>query len=300
MKSMVEETSRVTVVIPCYNRERFIRETLESALSQTYPNLEIVAIDDGSTDGTRKILEDYGGRIRILEHPGRTNKGQSAAINLGIRSTKGNYIAILDSDDLWAPEKIERQVEFLEKNPDVGLVYVNGFAVDEEGKTLYMLFRPGHVEPNSPGRVLLECHFSVPSNALVRRSDFEMAGEFDETMRSAQDHDMAIRLAEVTKLAYLDELLWYYRRHLYTQSQKHSRRRWQTGFKILSKACERRPYGLNIRRRRLAVLNFRLGQCLIEEKRFGQAAARFTIAGLLDPLRAIKVLAGLERRGSPH
>ena len=300
MKSVDGEKPRVTVVIPCYNRERFIRGTLESVLSQTYPNLEIVAMDDGSTDGTRKILEDYGGRIRILEHPSRINKGQSAAINLGIRSTKGEYIAILDSDDLWAPEKIERQMEFLEKNPDVGLVYVNGFAVDKEGKTLYKLFRPGHVEPNSPERVLLECHFNVPSNALVRRSAFEMAGEFDETMRSAQDHDMAIRLAEVTKPAYLDEPLWYYRRHSETQSGKHTRRRWETGFKILSKACERRPYGLNIRRRRLAVLNFRIGQCLIEEKRFVRAAARLALAGLLDPFRAVRVLAGLERRGSPH
>ncbi len=290
----------VTVIIPCYNRERFVRETVESALAQTYPHVEVVAVDDGSTDGTRKVLEDYADRVTILDHPGRVNKGQSASINLAVRSTRSDYIAILDSDDYWAPEKIERQVEYLESHPEVGLVYANGLAVDENGKELYKVFSAKHVETNRPERALLECHFNLPSNALVRRSVLESAGEFDETMRSAQDHDMAIRIAEITRLAYIDEPLWYYRRHPDSQSGRHSRRRWETGFKILRKACQRYPYGLNVQRRRLAVLNFRLGQCLREEHRFGRAVIRFVAAGLLDPVRAIGVLRGLERFGGPR
>lgn len=291
---------KVTVIIPCHTREKFVKTTIDSALSQTYPNIEIVVVDDGSTDGTRNILESYGARIKILEHPGRINKGQSAAINLAMRQTDSKYVAILDSDDVWVPEKIERQVEFLEKHPDVGLVYANGIAIDENGKSLYQIMGEEHVETNNPVRTLLECHFTLPSNALVRRTAFNKAGEFDETLRSAQDHDIAIRLSEVTKLAYINEDLYFYRRHSNTQSRRHAIRRWELGFRILDKACKRYNYGINVRRKRLAVLNFRIGQCLFEERRLFQGALRFLIAGILDPLRAIKVLIGIEKSSSPH
>lgn len=290
----------VAVIIPCYNREKFIRETVDSALSQTYRNIETIVVDDGSTDGTREILDSYGDRIRVLEHPGGVNRGQSAAINLGLRSSKSEYVAILDSDDVWVPHKIARQVGFLMKNPDVGLVYSNGYAIDAGGSRLYELYPAGHKEEGNPGRVLLECQFACPSSYLVRRSALDAVGEFDETMRSAQDHDMAIRLAEVTKVAYIDERLWYYRRHADTQSYRHARRRWENGFKILHKACARYNYGFDVRRRRLAVLHFRLGQCLLEEGKSLRAMGRILMAGLLDPVRGVKVMVGIERRTGPH
>src|SRR3989338_1589342 len=226
-----KKNPKVTVLIPCYNRENFVKETIDSALSQSYPNLEVVAVDDGSTDSTPQILKSYGSRIRVIEHSGRVNKGQSAAINLAMRSTESEYVAILDSDDVWKKDKIRRQIDFLEQNKDYGLVYVNGLAIDEKGRELYKLYKPDHVEMNSPERLLLDCYLFVPSCSLVRRSAFTAAGEFDENLRSAQDHDMAVRLAEVTKFKYIDETLWYYRRHPDTQSIKHSRRRWDAGFR---------------------------------------------------------------------
>ena len=290
----------VAVIIPCYNRESFIRETIDSALSQTYRNIETIVVDDGSTDNSRKILDSYKDRIRVLEHPGGVNRGQSATINLGLRSSKSEYVAILDSDDVWVPHKIERQVHFLERNPEFGLVYCNGSAIDGDGKILYPVYGSDHIEENRPERVLLDCYFNVPSNSLIRRSALDRAGYFDESMRSAQDHDMAIRLAEVTKVAYLEEILWFYRKHADTQSGKYAGRRWKTGFRILKKACERRHYGWNVRRRRLAVLNFRLGQCFVEERRLGPALARFALAGMLDPLRGIRVLLGFEPVTGPH
>lgn len=287
---------KVTVVIPCYNRQEFVKETIESALAQTYGNIEVIAVDDGSTDGTRQVLDSYNGRIRVLEHPGRVNKGQSAAINLAMRSSESEYVAILDSDDLWRESKIERQVNFLENNTDIGLVYSNGHAIDQHGEYLYKLFPPDHMEMNSPGRLLLDCYVSVPSNSLVRRSIFKKAGEFDEEMRAAQDHDMILRLAEITKFAFLDEDLWSYRRHANSISSNDAIRRWELGFKILEKACERYDYGPKIRRERLAVLNFRLGQCMLQEHRPAAAALRFLKAGMLDPLRAAMVLLGIERK----
>jgi glycosyltransferase involved in cell wall biosynthesis len=297
---MIAGLPRVTVIIPCYNRERFIRETIDSALSQTYPNMDVVVIDDGISDGSRKILDDYGKQLRILEHPGKTNKGQSASINLAIQSTDSEYIAVLDSDDVWLHNKIEVQVEMLEKNKDIGLVYVNGYAIDCTGEKLYKLIEDNRVDAGNPEKILLEYYIGPPSSWLLRRSILEITGGFDESMRSAQDHDMAIRLAEVTKLAYIEEPLWYYRRHSDTQSWKHTKRRWKTGFKILKKARNRHRYHSHVFLKRLAVLNYRLGQCLVEERRYLSAAIRFLVAGMLDPLRATRVILGKERRTGLH
>jgi glycosyltransferase involved in cell wall biosynthesis len=285
----------VTVIIPSYNREKYIRATIDSALAQTYEYIEIVVVDDGSSDCSRDILIGYGDRIRLLEHEGRANRGQSASINLALRRSIGEYVAILDSDDVWTTDKIEKQVDYLERHPDIGIVYGNGHAIDENGKILYKLIPPGHREENDPRRMLLECHFNIPSNALVRRSAFDQAGEFDETLRSSQDHDMAIRLLEVTKAAFLDAPVWYYRQHPDTQSSKHTKRRWMNGFKILEKACRRYPYGWNVKRRRLAVLHFRVGQCFSSEGAYYQAMKNFLLAGFFDPARTARVLLGMEK-----
>ena len=291
---------KIAVIIPLYNRADFIAQTIQSVLNQTYPNIELIVVDDGSTDNSRNVLKQFEGKIRILEHSGRVNKGQSAAINLGIKSSESNYVAILDSDDLFAPEKIQLQVEFLGKNTEVGLVYGNGYNIDEKGKKLYPIYSADHREHSKPERVLLDCYINVPSNSLVRRSIFEQVGEFDESMRSAQDHDMAIRLAEVTQFAYLDKILWYYRRHDNTQSGQFATRRWQVGFNILDKAYKRYNYSTSVIRRRRAVLHFRVGQCMLEEKKLLSALWNFSCSGLLDPARALKVITGRESLTSPH
>jgi glycosyltransferase involved in cell wall biosynthesis len=290
----------VSVVIPCFNRDRFLRQTIESVMGQTYPRIEIITIDDGSTDGTREVLASFGAHITVLEHPGRSNRGQSASINLGLTHAQGEYIALLDSDDLFGPRKIERQVEFLQLHPDVGLVYANGHGVDENGRILYEIYPPGHRENSDPQRVLLDCYFLVPNNALVRKTAFDQAGPFDETLRAAQDHDMAIRLAEVTRIAYLDEHLFCYRRHPDSISARRADLRWRNGFRILDKAARRYPYPRSVIRRRRAVLHFRLGQCAFEKGDYLETCRRMVMAGLTDPLRSLKVLAGHERITSPH
>jgi glycosyltransferase involved in cell wall biosynthesis len=290
----------VSVIIPCFNRERFVRETVESVLSQTWQNVELIVVDDGCTDGSRTILESYGDLLTILEHTGRVNKGQSAAINLGLRHCRGEYIAILDSDDLFAPEKIEKQISYLIDNPEIGLVYANGYAIDEQGKKLYEFYNKSHIEMSDPSRVLMDCYFLLPNNSLVRRNVMDQAGYFDEALRAAQDHDMAIRVAEVAKLGYMAEHLFYYRRHNDSISQKNAKRRWKNGYKILHKALKRYDYPFRTILSRLAVLNFRLGQCYIEEKRYIRALFLLIAAGICDPFRSLRVLLGCERVSSPH
>ena len=291
---------KITVIIPCYNREKFIAEAVESVINQTYRNIEIVVVDDGCTDNSREILERYSDRIRILEHPGRANRGQSAALNVGIRATQSEYVAFLDSDDLFAPDKIEKQIRFLEDHPQFGLVYANGHAIDENGNIMYRIYSGNHQEHSDPNRVLLDCYFLLPNNALLRREVLGQSGLFDESLRSAQDHDLAIRIAEVTKIGYLDECLFYYRRHRDSISNKNAKLRWQNGYKILRKAHSRYRYRLRTLLGRLAVLNFRLGQCYREEGNYVKAVPLFIVAGLCDPLRSLNVLIGREKLTNPH
>lgn len=296
----MESSPKVSVIIPLYNRERYIAETVKSVLDQTYKNIELIVVDDGSTDNSRNIIETFSERITILEHTKKVNKGQSASINLGIRHSSGKYIAILDSDDLFAPEKIQAQVLFLEENEDIGLVYSNGFVIDSSGKTLYHFYSDAPYETSDPSKVLMNCYFLLPNNALMRRSALNAAGLFDEKLRSGQDHDMAIRMAEVTKLAYIEKDLFYYRKHAQSISARNAGLRWHNGFIILRKASARYNYPFRVICKRRAVLHFRLAQIYVENNNFSRASLHFLAAGLIDPLRALKVILGKESTGGLH
>lgn len=297
---MSNDSPKVSVVIPVYNRAKYVGETIESVLSQTYRNFELIVVDDGSTDDSRKVLESFGDRVKILEHPNRENRGQSAAINRGLAAARGEYVGMLDSDDLWLPNKLALQVAYLDAHPHIGLVYGNGRAIDQNGNKLYDIYPPGHVEQSDPGRVLMDCYFLLPNNSLVRRSVVEAAGRFDESLRAAQDHDMAIRIAELTKLAYIDEPVFCYRRHPDSISHRNAAVRWQNGFKILAAARSRYPYPKHVVRKRSAVLHFRLGQCHLERRKHFAALMHMMRAFLLDPMRSLRVLAGREGITSPH
>jgi len=286
----------VSVIIPAYNRAEYIQQTVESVLNQTYSPIEIIVVDDGSSDGTFELLTEYGERLRLLTHAGRENRGQSAAINLGMRHASGKYLAILDSDDFWAPNKLEVLVPFLEKNPDVGLVYSNGYGVSASGEIRYEFLPRDHRETNDPNRVLLDCYTLLPNNSVVRKDVIDGVGGFEETFRAAQDHDMLIRLAEHTKFAFLPDFLFYYRRHPDSISAKNALSRWRNGFEILRRAKSRYPYRKSTVRKRRALLNYRLGQAYLRAGSKFRALPHFFFAGVLDPVRSMRVLSGLERR----
>jgi len=292
--------AKVSVIIPAFNRARYIGQTIESVLQQTYANIEIIVVDDGSTDGTSEILDAYSGKIKRLEHPGHQNLGQSASINLGMQYADGEYVCVLDSDDYWELDKIELQVRYLEQHPDVGLVYCNGTAVNSNGDYLYDIYISGHREENKPERILLDCYIHLPSNSLMRMSVLRKAGSFDETLRAAQDHDMLIRVAEITRFGFLDNPLYHYRRHDETISSKGAPKRWRNGFVILEKAKNRYTYPPSVIRKRKGVLYFRLFQCAMEDKSILEALLHLFLAGLHDPARAWSVLLRKERIRSHH
>lgn len=291
---------KVSLLIPAFNRGRYIRQTVESALNQTYANIEVIVVDDGSTDDTREILESYAGRIKLLQHPGGENRGQSASINLGLSNADGEYVAILDSDDYWEPDKLEYQVCYLDQHPDNGLIYCNGTAVSSNGEHLYDIYSPDDTENSKPENMLLDCYFLLPNNPLVRMGVINKAGRFDESLRAAQDHDMAIRIAEITPIAYVDKPVFHYRRYDESISRNNAVNGWGNGFIILDKARERYPYPSSTIRRIKAVLHFRLFLCGLESRAWNKSLPHLFSAGIYNPAQALTVHMARERISSPH
>jgi glycosyltransferase involved in cell wall biosynthesis len=285
----------VTVIIPSFNRKDYIDQTIQCVLNQTYSDIELIVIDDGSTDGTYEQIQSYGNSLTLLTHPNHENRGQSVSINLGLSQANGKYIAILDSDDYWELNKLEIQVAYLEDNPEIGLLYSNGYGVDATGKIIYHCHPDAHREENDPNNVLLDCYIALPVNSLVRKSVYDEAGKFEESFRAAQDHDMLVRIAEVTNFAYAPDFLWYYRRHGDSISSKQQETRWRVGFKILENAAKRYPYRSQTIRKRKAVLHYRLGMCFLDERKYIKTIIEFTASFVYDPLRAFKVVFGVDK-----
>lgn len=288
---------RVSIITPLYNRAKYIEEAINSALHQGYDDIEIIVVDDGSTDGGDKIVESLSSpQVRLVRHPDNANCGQSKSLNLALNLASGEFIAILDSDDIFLPGKLINQVRYLNDNPDVGLVYGMGFGIDSNGNQIYEILSPDHQEPSDPNRILLDCYFHLPVGSLVRRSVYEQVGGFDESLRAGQDHDMLVRMAEVTKFAFQPIRVYCYRRHSESISTKGLEARWRNAQIILNKADARYPYKKSTLRKRKAVINFRLAQALINSKKsWVEAVARLCYAALLDPVRVVKVLTGAEK-----
>ncbi len=198
----------VSVVIATYNMAAYLPLAVQSALDQTYRNLEVLIVDDGSTDGTRKAVEPFleDRRVRYLY---QQNRGQAAAKNHGVRESRGEYVAFLDADDLWVRDKLEQQVPLLLKSSDVGVVYSKMAYIDETGKELgisdYGLFR---------GRVsgpLLISNFIGFGTSMARRQCFERLGGFDEAMKMGIDYDLWLRFSTEYAFDYVDRPLLRYR-----------------------------------------------------------------------------------------
>jgi glycosyltransferase involved in cell wall biosynthesis len=184
------DSPTVSIIIPTYNRASFLRKAIQSVLQQTYRNFEIIVVDDGSTDDTLESIGEMHNRVTYLY---QAHKGRSAARNYGIQVSKGEYIAFLDSDDQYLPQKLELQIKFLENNPSLGMVYSWSLAIDEEGKELPFLFKG-----NLSGWIYPQLLFSWPitTPTVVVRSDvIEQIGGFSEELDLWEDDDLWRRIA---------------------------------------------------------------------------------------------------------
>lgn len=201
----------VSVIVPNYNYERYLREAIDSALAQTYPHIEIIVVDDGSQDNSREILKSYGDKIRTFV---QQNAGVSAARNNGVKNCSGKYVAFLDADDVWLPQKIEKQVELFEREKDLGLVHVGVEEFDANGNTLKKRLE-GMSGDVSQEFLLFERPVVLGggSGLMLPREVFDEVGGFDLNLQTSADWDLFYRVSRNYKLGFVPEVLLRYRMH---------------------------------------------------------------------------------------
>ena len=203
----------VSAIIPAYNADQFIAQAIQSVLDQTYRSYEIIVVDDGSTDKTKAILREFNGQIRCIN---QENRGPSAARNAGINIAQGKYICFLDADDLWTPDKLEVQIDFLERHPNIALVFsdhqdfkagdvVSRSFLDDKmemfGETLVT-----EVPIQSAFLKLIQENFISTPTVMLRKTCFDEIGLFDENLWSVEDRDLWLRMAANFKLACLPKI----------------------------------------------------------------------------------------------
>lgn len=195
----------VSVVIPAFNAAWCVARAVDSVLNQSFRDFELIVVNDGSTDRTAEVLAGYGEMLRVFDQP---NGGLSSARNAGIAAATGRYVAFLDADDWWLPDKLARQVEWMEARPELVFCSTSTRVLTPEGDA-FPDWRCGH-ERGSPLERIFSANAHVAgsgSAVLVRREALTRAGGFDETLRSLEDIDMWMRLATLGDYACIDEPL---------------------------------------------------------------------------------------------
>jgi glycosyltransferase involved in cell wall biosynthesis len=216
--------AKVSVVIPSYNHDQFIHEAVSSVLDQSERDLELIVVDDGSTDETLKILSDFDDRR--MQVFAQQNQGAHAAINNGLQKTTGFYLSILNSDDVYPSNRLERLIAVLEEDPEISLACSYIEVIDAKGKRLgikegyrslepWALDEPEHsfrTWADLRGALFTENYLATTSNYVFRRSTYDQVGSFRK-LRYAHDWDFALRVSKVGRISLLREALLRYRIH---------------------------------------------------------------------------------------
>jgi glycosyltransferase involved in cell wall biosynthesis len=214
---------QVSAIIAVYNGAATVAQAIDSVLAQTFGDLDLIVVNDGSTDGTPSVLRSYGDRIRVVDQP---NRGVAAARNAGVRASRGEYIAFLDSDDAWAPTKIARAVAALEAAPSCVLAFSNLTIVDSAGHRLSEAM-VGSERAYAPtlDEMLARLWPIMPTAIVVRREALDAVGGFCEEFRSCGHYDdvwFCLRVREHGPFVYLPEPLGFWRFSLFPRALKKS------------------------------------------------------------------------------
>lgn len=202
----------VSVIIPAYNYARFLPQAIESVITQTLRDFELIIVDDGSTDDTAAVARKYLSDLRV-RYICQENRGLSAARNTGIRQARGEYIALLDADDVWLPLKLEKQLLLFEKAEDVVLVYCMVDFIDESGDMLPHISWPHKKDASYKDLMYMPWVVGSGSSVVIKKAIFNESGLFDESLTSVEDTNMWIRILRYRKSAYVDEILVKIRKH---------------------------------------------------------------------------------------
>ena len=246
---------KISVIIPAYNAMTYLPETIKSVLNQTFNNFEVIVVNDGSSDETEQWVSQISDpRVKLIT---QVNQGAAVARNTGISHAKGEYIAFLDADDLWESTKLDKQVEILNNNQKVGVVYCWAALIDGTGKPTGRIFKSyaqGNIWERLTERNIIMCG----STAMVRRQCFQTCGNFDSNIKVAEDWDMWLRIATSYSFALVTEPLVRYRQHSNNKS-KNSIKKLEDFRIIIEKAFKSAPFELlHLRNKSYAIVNYLL------------------------------------------
>ena len=201
---------KVSVIIPTYNREEFIVETINSVLNQTYKDFEIIVVDDGSTDKTKQKLEPFKSKIKLIE---QKNSERAVARNNGVKNSSGEYTAFLDSDDIWTEDKLEKQVELLDSRPDAVLTYGQCLRINEQGEKIKSAKRQLEGFSGEVFENLLMRNFIASPTPMIKRKYFEKTTGFQTKYIPYEDWEFWLRFSLIGKFYFLEQPFAYYRIH---------------------------------------------------------------------------------------
>ncbi len=233
------DSPRISVIMPAYNCERYIKAAIDSILGQSFRGFEFIIIDDGSTDDTRSIAEAAAARdprIRLISH---RNRGITACLNEGLMLASGEFIARMDGDDISMPDRFEKQIAFLDAHPDHGLVGGQFMLIDPDGRWLRGLERPsGH---DALQAELLKGMGAIFHPTMMYRRQLVLdVGGYSEEYRHAEDVDFLLRISEVTKIANLNTRVLFYRLHFGSVGLTRRREQLLAAYRAVVAAAERR------------------------------------------------------------
>lgn len=255
----------ISVIIPTYNREKLVIEAIESAIKQTYRPLEIVIIDDGSTDNTCFQVNKFISRNDIpdcyFKYITQSNKGGNAARNTGIKVSQGEYLAFLDSDDLWLPEKLEIQMKLINTKPDVGAIYCGVKEYDSVLKKVTSNEKRKFIQGSIHKELLIKDVSAPTSTFMVKKKVFDYSGLFDESLKARQDWDMWIRISEKYDIHAAEKNLTILRLHRGKRTASNPLNEIES-YKIIRNKYQNKLKNLNFFKRREAKANYlkRLGR----------------------------------------
>jgi glycosyltransferase involved in cell wall biosynthesis len=200
----------ISVVMPCFNAQDYLREAVDSVLAQTYDNIELIVIDDGSTDRSLDLLQDYGERIRVIR---QANRGPYPARNLGVAESRGELLAFLDADDWWSPDCLEKLAGALAAHPQAAVAYCGWQNVGKDGGRSDPYVPPDYELADKAERFLRAAAPWPIHAALLRRPVFDAVGGFDLDLHSCMDYDLWLRIAVARPIVRVPEVMAFYRHH---------------------------------------------------------------------------------------
>ena len=256
----------VSVIIPAYNKADYTRRVVESVLAQTYQPLEIIVVDDGSTDQTPQVMALFKEKIRYIK---KANGGACSARNEGIREAKGKFLAFLDCDDLYDSRKIELSVAYLQANPSRGFVHTAAEFIDANDHVVGQYDHPKSHRGSVTSKGLLLGNHICNSTVVVRREILDQSGLFDESIFTPGDWDMWIRLSLVSPGGYIPKTLTKYRvidNYVFNRLEQAA----QEELYVIEKYFSKNPVGFLLRRRILSNYYLRFSFCYFIKDQYSQ------------------------------